>query len=81
MLRPLYKPLPSQRSPEVYFEIKKWRGEHYDTLVDQNEGTFPFHFFIASTIFRFPKKNVNKKLNLTCFVSGETLSYKYIKST
>ena len=64
------------------FTLKlKWSREHDETLVDQEGGTFAFYFFIASIIFRFQGKRANKTLNLKCFVSGETLSYKYIKST
>ena len=72
-------PNPLNAAPKFTLKLK-WGGEHYDALVDQDEGTFPFHFCIASIIFRFQKK-MNKTLNLKGFLSGETLRYKYIKHT
>ena len=69
-------------APKFILKVK-WHGEHYNTLVDQDEGTFPFHSFIVPIIFRFQKQKVNRELNLKCFVNGEMekhLSYKYVKS-
>ena len=73
---------PNRLNAAPKFILKlKWVGEHYDALVDQDEGTFPFYFCIAPIIFRFQKKIMNKTLNLKGFLSGETFRYKYIKST
>ena len=48
---------PNRLNAAPKFTLKlKWRGEHYDALVDQDEGTFPFYFFIASITFRFQEK-------------------------